>query len=317
MIRPARSIATRSHTASTSLRMCDDSSTVCPRSWASRTHVRKTCSMSGSSPVVGSSSRSRSARLAKAATSRTFWRLPWLWARTFLSGVQLEAVDELVAVRRRRPSRGRCRGTAAPRRRSATATGSPRSARRRGARGSPARHATRRGRRSARSPESAGSAPAAARSWSTSPPRSVRGSRRPHPRSSPGQPVERRRPPVALRQVVSRNGSHDLSVVPTATSHTRDTRCRGRDHRPGPLRSGPPNVSGQTNVPAGLTCCRVAAGVQHRRALTNDGTVVAWGSDVHGQTNVPADSATPTRSPLDIDVVNVPRRPLSARGPRV
>ena len=39
MIRPARSIATRSHTASTSLRMCDDSSTVCPRSRASRTQA--------------------------------------------------------------------------------------------------------------------------------------------------------------------------------------------------------------------------------------------------------------------------------------
>ncbi len=99
MMRPARSIATRSHTASTSLRMCDDSSTVCPRSRASRTHSRNTCSMIGSRPVVGSSSRSRSARLANAATSSTFWRLPWLYARTFLSGVEREPLDELGAVR--------------------------------------------------------------------------------------------------------------------------------------------------------------------------------------------------------------------------
>ena len=78
MIRPARSIATRSQTASTSLRMWDDSSTVWPRSPASRTQARKTCSISGSSPVVGSSRSSTSARLANAAMSRTFWRLPWL-----------------------------------------------------------------------------------------------------------------------------------------------------------------------------------------------------------------------------------------------
>ena len=81
MMRPARNIATRSHTASTSLRMCDDNNTVCPRSRASPTHARNTCSMSGSSPVVGSSKSSRSARLANAAISKIFCRLPWLYAR--------------------------------------------------------------------------------------------------------------------------------------------------------------------------------------------------------------------------------------------
>ena len=54
--RPARRMATRSHSASTSLRMCDDRNTVWPRPRASSTHSRNTCSISGSRPLVGSSS---------------------------------------------------------------------------------------------------------------------------------------------------------------------------------------------------------------------------------------------------------------------
>jgi hypothetical protein len=49
------------------------------------------------------------------------------------------------------------------------------------------------------------------------------------------------------------------------------------------------NYSGQTNVPAGLTgVTAIAAGGSHTVALKNDGTVVAWGGNYFGQTNVPA-----------------------------
>ncbi len=53
---------TRSQTASTSLRMCDERKTVWPRSFASRTVSRNAISISGSRPLVGSSRISRSAR---------------------------------------------------------------------------------------------------------------------------------------------------------------------------------------------------------------------------------------------------------------
>ena len=49
------------------------------------------------------------------------------------------------------------------------------------------------------------------------------------------------------------------------------------------------NNYGQTNVPPGLTdVIAVAAGAAHSLALKADGTVVAWGSNYNGQTNVPA-----------------------------
>ena len=48
------------------------------------------------------------------------------------------------------------------------------------------------------------------------------------------------------------------------------------------------NFSGQTNVPAGLSeVTSVAAGFSHTVALLIDGTVVAWGNNGYGQTNVP------------------------------
>jgi hypothetical protein len=68
-------MATRSHSDSTSLRMCEDRKTVWPPSRASATQRRNSRSISGSSPLVGSSSSSRSDR------------------------VQGEALDQLVAVR--------------------------------------------------------------------------------------------------------------------------------------------------------------------------------------------------------------------------
>ncbi len=73
---PARRMATRSHSASTSLMMCEDKKTVWPRSRASRMAARNACSISGSSPLVGSSRTSRSARVIKAAIRMTFCRLP-------------------------------------------------------------------------------------------------------------------------------------------------------------------------------------------------------------------------------------------------
>ena len=84
--------------------------------------------------------------MAKAATSRIFWRLPWLCGAHLLVRHELEAVDQLVAVGLvdwpwTEP---RNRSTSAP---VSPATGSPRSARRRAGGGSPARRAARRDRR--------------------------------------------------------------------------------------------------------------------------------------------------------------------------
>jgi len=49
------------------------------------------------------------------------------------------------------------------------------------------------------------------------------------------------------------------------------------------------NIYGQTTVPAGLTgVTAIAAGYYHTVVLKNDGTVVAWGDNDHGKTTVPA-----------------------------
>ncbi len=59
-------------------------------------------------------------------------------------------------------------------------------------------------------------------------------------------------------------------------------------HGAGSLLSWGLNNAGQTNVPAGLTnVVAVAAGQNHSLALRDDGTVVAWGSNATGQTNLP------------------------------
>lgn len=48
------------------------------------------------------------------------------------------------------------------------------------------------------------------------------------------------------------------------------------------------NWAGQTNVPAGLSgVAGIAAGADHTMSLKSDGTVVAWGNNTSGQTNVP------------------------------
>ena len=48
------------------------------------------------------------------------------------------------------------------------------------------------------------------------------------------------------------------------------------------------NVSGQTDVPPGLTgVVAIAAGADHSLALKSDGTIVAWGYNEYGQTDVP------------------------------
>jgi hypothetical protein len=48
------------------------------------------------------------------------------------------------------------------------------------------------------------------------------------------------------------------------------------------------NDDGQTNVPAGLSrVVAIAAGWYHSLALKSDGTIVAWGRNDDGQTNVP------------------------------
>ncbi len=49
------------------------------------------------------------------------------------------------------------------------------------------------------------------------------------------------------------------------------------------------NASGQTNVPAGLNdVLAIAAGSFHNLALRSNGTVIAWGNNYFGQTNTPA-----------------------------
>jgi hypothetical protein len=50
------------------------------------------------------------------------------------------------------------------------------------------------------------------------------------------------------------------------------------------------NRYGQTNVPAGLpNVAAMAAGARHSVVALRDGRVVAWGDNTLGQTNVPAD----------------------------
>ena len=83
---PARMMLTRSHNASTSARMWLESSTVPPCARKSSTHCWKTASISGSRPLVGSSSSSSSTSLASAATRATFCRLPLEYWRPRLVG---------------------------------------------------------------------------------------------------------------------------------------------------------------------------------------------------------------------------------------
>ena len=75
-VRPARMMLTWSASASTSLRMWLESSTVRPSRRTSSMALRKTASISGSSPEVGSSRRSSSTSEARAATRATFCRFP-------------------------------------------------------------------------------------------------------------------------------------------------------------------------------------------------------------------------------------------------
>jgi hypothetical protein len=66
--------------------MCEESRIVWPRALASSAQWRNSTSISGSKPLVGSSKISKSARVASAAISWTFCRLPFDNARTFLRG---------------------------------------------------------------------------------------------------------------------------------------------------------------------------------------------------------------------------------------
>ena len=76
-----------------------DSRNVRPSAAASRTTCWKTASISGSRPEVGSSIRNSSTSAASAATSATFCRLPFEYARPFVR-VQLEALEKPVATAR-------------------------------------------------------------------------------------------------------------------------------------------------------------------------------------------------------------------------
>ncbi len=79
--RPARTMLTRSQSASTSARMWLESSTVRPAPASSRMQAWNSASINGSRPEVGSSrssSSTSSSGAASAATSATFCRLPLL-----------------------------------------------------------------------------------------------------------------------------------------------------------------------------------------------------------------------------------------------
>jgi hypothetical protein len=74
---PARMIETRSHRCSTSERMWLERRIVAPDALSRDTSDRNTTSMSGSSPLVGSSKMYSSAGTARAAMRATFYRLPF------------------------------------------------------------------------------------------------------------------------------------------------------------------------------------------------------------------------------------------------
>ena len=74
---PDRKMATRSHSTSTSCSMCDDKKMVWSRALASCTQARNACSMSGSSPLVGSSMMRKFARVMNAAMMLIFCRFPF------------------------------------------------------------------------------------------------------------------------------------------------------------------------------------------------------------------------------------------------
>ena len=58
---------------------------------------------------------------------------------------------------------------------------------------------------------------------------------------------------------------------------------------PGTIVGWGSNEYGQTNIPAGLSgVTAIASGAYHSLALKSDGTVVGWGSNGEGQTSVPA-----------------------------
>ena len=153
-VRPARMIDTRSHSASTSARMWLDSSTVRPRRFSSSMHSRKTSSISGSRPDVGSSSSSSSTSDASAATSATFCRLPFEYVRAFLRGSRSNrssrASRRLVSTRRAGGRAGR-----SPRRRTGSARARRRPERRRAGGAASRRRATGRRRGAAALPPSA------------------------------------------------------------------------------------------------------------------------------------------------------------------
>ena len=97
--RPARRIPTRSQSASTSLRMCDDRNTDCPSPRASATQARNACSISGSRPAVGSSSTSSSGRQHERRDQQQLLTVPLRVRPHLLRRVEREPFDQAIAVR--------------------------------------------------------------------------------------------------------------------------------------------------------------------------------------------------------------------------
>ena len=230
MIRPARSIATRSHTASTSLRMCDDSNTVCPRSRASRDARAEHLLHERVEPGRRLVEQQEIGPARERGDQQDLLPVAVAVRADLLVGRRARTGRRARRGRRRRPSRGRAEepqrlgaGERRPEVRLARHVREPAVDRR-------ARRATRRDRRSAPRPRSAGSGRAAARSSSTCRRRSARDSRTPRPasisRSSASSAV------VCPYRFVSFSALIVAAIAPS-TRRFSTKRARRRTGRPG------------------------------------------------------------------------------------
>ena len=89
---------TRSQSASTSLRMCDDRNTVWPRCGPRARVSRKATSISGSRPLVGSSSMQQVGAAGERRDELHLLAVALRQRAHLLGGVELEALDQRVAV---------------------------------------------------------------------------------------------------------------------------------------------------------------------------------------------------------------------------
>ena len=83
-------------------------------------------------------------------------------------------------------------------------------------------------------------------------------------------------------------GTPSVTVTDTVTASITGSENGLVVFEPGTVVAWGDDSSGQTNVPAGLSgVVAISAGYAHSLALKSDGTVVAWGWDSQGATDVP------------------------------